>query len=200
MLVDELRRLPVAKHIHRRAVVAPRSPEHDEARSRSEPGAVRGRELGRDRFAGPANEWRADPAAELVPLLVVEPPDALAGWVEPARHPVSRAFDAIRDAAMPIHPAIPRVDLEASARVREVDEPVGIVTRPRRESEPRRAVTTLPGDLGRGNGLGDRHGARVYEAIRPCSASHMSSRVSYSGTMASRSSRPPSVGACPVPA
>src|SRR6267378_919524 len=138
MLVDESRRLAVAEHIHRRAVVAPRSPEHGEARSRSEPRAVRGRELGRDRLGGPAYKWRADPAAELVPLLVVEPPDALAGWVEPARHPVSRAFDAIRDPTMPIHPAIPRVDLEASPRVRDIDEPGGSVTCPRRESEPGR--------------------------------------------------------------
>src|SRR3989442_15456348 len=66
------------------------------------------------------------------------------------------------DLTMQIRPAIPRVDLEAPAGIREIDEPIGFIPSPRRESEPRRAVATLPRDLGRGHGLSDRHDSRVY--------------------------------------
>ena len=75
MFVDKSRRLALAEDVHRGALVAARPAEDREARSRGEPRAVRRREVGGDRLAGSAGEWRADPAAELVPLLVVEPPD-----------------------------------------------------------------------------------------------------------------------------
>ena len=166
MLVDESRRLALAKDVDRGALVAARSAEHGEARSRNEPRAIRRREVGGDRLAGAAGERRADPAAELVPLLVVEPPDVLTRGIEPARDAEPRAFRAIGDLTMPIRPAIPRVDLETSARVREIDEPIGFIPRPCRESKPRRAVATLPRDLGRGKGLGDRHEYRVYLRTR----------------------------------
>ena len=147
MRVDELRRRVVVEHIDGGPLLGAGAAENGEARAEGEPGAVRGREVLRDRLAAPARERLTHPVAELVALGVVEPPDVRPVRIEPARDPIAGALGAVGHLAMGTAAAVPRIDLETSVGVREIEEPIRVVAGPRRKSEPRRAVPSPPGCL-----------------------------------------------------
>src|SRR5438552_571714 len=111
---------------------------------------------------------------------------------------------------MHVAAAVPGVHLERAARVGEVDEAVWVVARPLREHDPRGTEPLLPARLvldSRTRG-GERLGHEGIillrssdHAPRPVTrSSHVTSVRSYSGLTASIALRPPSVGACAVPA
>jgi len=147
VLVDQLRCIARAQNVDRGALVAPRATQDREVAPGRQPGAVRGRKLGRDRLARAAGERLPHPTPELVALLIVEPPHRLARGVEPAGHAIAGAFGSIGDLPVRAGAAVPGVHLEPPARVREIDEVLGIVARPRREADTWRAIAALPRGL-----------------------------------------------------
>ena len=161
MRIDELRFRVVPDEVDRRAFLAPR-PTHDlERRGDRDARAVCRRELLEDRLGSAAAEELDAEMAELVALRVVEPVDALPGGIEARRDHVAGAGGAVGDLPVLVRRAVPRVDLELPAGVRDVHEAIGIVARPRGKRESRRAIAALPVGLGRGD-RGDGQVIRVY--------------------------------------
>src|SRR5581483_1422828 len=110
----------VDDEVRARALVAARPADDREAAAEREAGAVRRRELRGDRLAPAAGEPFADPAAELVPLRVVEPPHALARRLQPRWDAIARALRSVGQLAMRVRAAVPGMHLELPAEVREV--------------------------------------------------------------------------------
>src|SRR5207248_7604841 len=180
MRIDELRFRVVPDEVDRRAFVAPR-PTHDlEGRGDRDARAVCRWELLEDRLGSAAAEELDAEVAELVALRVVEPVDALPGGIEARRDHVAGAGGAVGDLPVLVRRAVPRVNLELPAGVRDVDEAIGIVARPRGKRESRRAIAALPVGLGRGD-RGDAQVIRVYGRGSRCLASSWSNELELGG-------------------
>ncbi len=93
------------------------------------------------RFVGAALEGLAAPDAELVAVLVVEPPDPL-----PVRgeHTVRRAVRPVRDLALLARRTVPGVQLIRPRRVRHEQGTVGCVLRPVGQGHAGRPEALLP--------------------------------------------------------
>ena len=161
VLVNELRLGVVTDEVDRRALVAARAADDLERRRDRDARAVRRRELLEDRLGPAAAEQLDAEVAQLVSLRVGEPVDVLSGGIETRWDHVAGAGGAIGDLPMFVRGAFPRVDLELAALVRGVDKPVGVVPRPRRKRESRRAIASLPCGLGGGDRGGGQEN-RVY--------------------------------------
>ena len=151
----------VAEHEDGRPFAVARAPEDAEGSSDREASAVRRGEVGGDHRCHATRERLSTPVAQLVALRVVEPEDLLACRIGLRRDAVARPLRTIGEAATRAAPAIPRVDLELSALVGDVDDAIGRVAGPRREPEPRRAEPPTPRGFGRDARLRQRHRGRV---------------------------------------
>src|SRR5260221_20889 len=132
--------------LDRRAVVA-RPPDGREAGAERRDRGVRRRELGREpRLA--ALKGLDAPHPVFAPAHVVPPPDLVALRIDARRDAIAGPFLPRRQTTLDAGREVERVDLEGALVVAAVDDPVGPIAGPLRETEARRTEPPLPRGLG----------------------------------------------------
>ncbi len=141
--VDLRRGLARVREVDGRTVLVRRAADHRRAPVPAEGEARRvgGVQAGHGRLVRAAREGLAPPDAELVAVLVVEPPDPLAVGRE---HAVRRAVGPVRDLALLAARAVPGVQLVRPRRVRHEQGAVRGVLGPVGQRHPRRPEPLLP--------------------------------------------------------